>query len=255
MQIIELINIIEKKFDPNLQEKWDNSGLQVGDTSFKLKNILLCLDVTEEAIDEAIKNNCNLIISHHPIIFPSVNKVITDFKGKKIIKAIKNDICIYSTHTPSDLLGFNTFVFNKMGFNSIGKISKVEEYGYGDYANIDLSLDEIIERIKKNLNLDRVIFYGKNKNHKRVGLVTGSGMDFVDDAINKGIDLFITGDVKHHDAIDSVEKGLSILDIFHEGGEKHFVDFFENYLKKIEDLDDIKIYKYFDNEEYLPKFI
>ncbi len=254
MQIKELIKKIEEKFPQEIQESWDNSGLQIGDVNEDVKNILLCLDVTNEAIEQAIENNCNLIISHHPLIFEGLKRIDTGFKGEKIIKAIKNDICIYSIHTPADQLGLNTYIFNTIGFESEGKIVEIEYNGYGDYSKNNYKLEDIIKNIKENLNIDTLIYYGNDIKPNRVGLVTGSGISFIDDVIEKDIDLLITGDIKHHDAVDSVEKGVNILDIGHEGSEKEFVNYFKDILKDLI-TEDIKIFRNYNDSKYLPKYL
>lgn len=257
MQIREIIEKFEEKHPLYLQEKWDNGGIQVGNKNDEVKNILCALEITEESIDYAIQNDCNLIISHHPIIFPNVNNIqFDDFKGKKIIKAMKNDICIYASHTASDVSGFNEFLFEKMGYKSEDKIIPIEEkYGYGSIATFEDSLEEIVSNIKTGFGLDKVIFYNANNDIKKIGFVSGSGMDFINEAISLGVDLYVTGDVTHHDAMDTLEKGCSILDISHEGSERLFADFVESFLLDEKLSENVQIFKYYNDEKYLPKII
>ncbi|MCL1936969.1 MAG: Nif3-like dinuclear metal center hexameric protein [Candidatus Azobacteroides sp.] len=103
MKIAQVIEIIEEFAPLPLQEDFDNSGLQVGDASHPVRGILLCLDVTEEVIDEAIELGCNLIVSHHPLLFkPIATLTGKTYIEKCIIKACKNDLAIYSAHTNLD---------------------------------------------------------------------------------------------------------------------------------------------------------
>src|SRR5690606_40145332 len=83
----------------DLQESYDNSGVQLGNPDDQVNGALICIDVTEQVIDEAIELGVNLIISHHPLIFAGIKKIGDDATGHIIRKAIKHDIAIYSAHT------------------------------------------------------------------------------------------------------------------------------------------------------------
>jgi putative NIF3 family GTP cyclohydrolase 1 type 2 len=95
MKIKEIIHEIENFAPLKFQESYDNSGIQVGDSNRDVHGVLLCVDVTEAVLEEAIEKNCNLIISHHPLIFSGIKKIIPDNNiGKIIFKAIENHITI-----------------------------------------------------------------------------------------------------------------------------------------------------------------
>ena len=103
MKIKEIIQFLEKIAPLNFQESYDNSGLIVGNRENEVTSALVCLDSTEEVVDEAIENRCNLIISHHPVIFSGIKKFTEkSYVERTIIKAIKNDIAIYAMHTNLD---------------------------------------------------------------------------------------------------------------------------------------------------------
>lgn len=253
MQIKEVIDLYEKKYKAEYAEDWDNSGLQLGDPTNELKNIILALEVTPETIEAAIENDANFIFTHHPLIFPHIDNVaIDDFKGKKIIQAIKNDITIYASHTPSDLVDFNTYVFNRIGFESEGKIVKIDEnLGFGDYASTDRDLDTIIKDIKDNLSVCNVLVYGDKTKFSKVGLQTGTGMDFIKEVRDLGIDLYITSDIKHHEAMDAIESGITLLDISHQGSEAIFTDFAEETIGDLCKENNVKIFKFYNDSKYL----
>ena len=118
MKIKDLISFIEEKFPLSLQESYDNSGLIVGSPHLEITNVLICLDSIEEVVDEAIDSNCNLIISHHPIIFTGIKRINGNTHIERtIIKAIKNDIAIYAIHTNLDNIigGVNTKICDRLG--------------------------------------------------------------------------------------------------------------------------------------------
>ncbi|MFM7766605.1 MAG: Nif3-like dinuclear metal center hexameric protein [Bacteroidota bacterium] len=133
-----IIRFLESLAPPSLQESYDNSGLIVGHPDWEIKGALVCLDSTEEVVDEAIQQGCNLIIAHHPIVFSGLKR----FNGKNyvertIIKAIKNDIAIYAIHTNLDNVaaGVNAEICSRLGLTSTkildprkGQIKKLVTY-------------------------------------------------------------------------------------------------------------------------------
>tara|TARA_R110002096_G_scaffold436050_1_gene666112 strand:+ start:51693 stop:52787 length:1095 start_codon:yes stop_codon:yes gene_type:complete len=122
MQIQDIISHLETLAPPSLQESYDNSGLIVGDKSTNVSQVLICLDITEELIQEAIDKSCNLIIAHHPIIFSGIKKLNgKNYVERCIIKAIKNDIAIYAIHTNLDnvLNGVNFEIGKRLGLKNM----------------------------------------------------------------------------------------------------------------------------------------
>jgi len=103
MKIKELIQYLELVADPALQESYDNSGLQCGQTDAEILAVMICLDITEEVLDEAIEKGCNLVISHHPLLFKALKQITNqNMTARCITKAIKNNLTIYSAHTNLD---------------------------------------------------------------------------------------------------------------------------------------------------------
>ena len=119
MKLKSLIKKIEAKYPTNLAYDWDNVGLLVGDAEEEIDKVLVCLEANEAIVEEAINNNVNLIVTHHPFIFGKMKKITTsDFKGKLIHKLIKNNIAVYSMHTNFDIAfdGLNDYFMEVMGF-------------------------------------------------------------------------------------------------------------------------------------------
>jgi len=133
MKISQIIENLEDFAPLGLQENFDNSGLQVGDISQKVKGILLCLDVTEEVIEEALELDCNLIISHHPLLFNPIKKLSgKTYIERCLIKACKTDLVIYSAHTNIDNVsgGLNYYLAKKLGLKNIKILSPKKESLY-----------------------------------------------------------------------------------------------------------------------------
>ena len=121
MLLKTLIKKIESKYPLSLAYDWDNVGLLVGDFDMEVNKVLVVLEANEKVIDEAIENNIDLIITHHPFIFKKMNKINTqDLKGKLIHRLIKNDIALYSMHTNFDIAydGLNDYFMKLMGFEN-----------------------------------------------------------------------------------------------------------------------------------------
>lgn len=130
IQISEIIQHLEKLANPALQESYDNSGLIIGNSGLKTSKAIVTLDVTEEVLDEAIREKANLIIAHHPIVFGGIKRLNgNNYVERCVIKAIKNDIAIYAIHTNLDniLIGTNSVLAQKLGLKNLKTLSPLKE--------------------------------------------------------------------------------------------------------------------------------
>ena len=151
MQVKDIIRAIEEIAPPQYQESYDNCGLQVGNVNDTVKGILLTLDVTEAVIDEAMARGCNLVVSHHPLLFTGLKKIIgRNYVERVVKKAIKNDINIFSAHTSLDnmLDGVNAKIAAKLGLKDTrilapktNTLSKL--YTYAPKADADAVRDAL----------------------------------------------------------------------------------------------------------------
>lgn len=245
MKCSDLINELENFAPMYLAESWDNPGLIVGDTESDIKKILVALDATNEVIDEAITIGADIIITHHPMIFSSVKKITNQTPmGIRIRKLIKNDIAHFAMHTNLDIAfgGTNDELARISGLkdievlrescqqngqiNGLGRIGNLEkETTFGDFARI----------IKKALELDSLRIVGNmQKKVKRVGLCTGSGFEFMEDAVKKGADVFITSDLRYHESQKAQEAGICIIDATHYASENIIVSVICKYLNGLD---------------------
>lgn len=126
MKVGELCNIIEKYAPLRYQESYDNCGLQIGDASQEVRGVLITMDVTEEVVEEAVKKGCNFIMAHHPLIFRGLKKLTGgDYVQRSVIKAVKEEICIYACHTNADKIhdGVSFKLANKLGLTNCKVLS------------------------------------------------------------------------------------------------------------------------------------
>ncbi len=118
MLLKEIIGYLEQLAPPSLQESYDNSGLITGHPEMEISGAIICLDSTEDVIDEAISKKCNLVIAHHPIVFSGLKKITgKNYIERTVIKAIRNEIAIYAIHTNLDnvAMGVNKKIGEKLG--------------------------------------------------------------------------------------------------------------------------------------------
>jgi len=129
LQISELTSYLESIFSPAVQENYDNSGMQTGNSFRQVSSALVCLDVTEEVLQEAIEKNCQLIISHHPMIFGGLKKLTSGNKTERLVEfAIKNDLAVYALHTNADntFPGLNSYLASKLNLSEVKILSPRE---------------------------------------------------------------------------------------------------------------------------------
>jgi GTP cyclohydrolase I len=234
----EIISLIEVKYPLSLAEDYDNVGLLIGNDNTVIEKILVCLDITEAVVDEAINNKIDMIISHHPIIFKPLKKLVNDNPISAIVtKLIKGNICVYALHTNFDNAdnGMNDILAEKLELKEINKLSS----GTGRYGILYNSMlfNEFCNFVKCKFNIDSLRVSGNlNSIINRVAIVGGDGCDFIDDAIAMNCDVFITGDVKHHCALDALNSNINIIDASHFFTEVASLPYIANLLNTIDGI-------------------
>jgi len=238
---------LNKLADVKLAEDWDNVGLLLGNNNNEVNKVLVCLDVTTDVVEEAIANNVNLIVSHHPLIFKPLKSLdfTSDFKSRIIRDLIKNDISVISFHTNLDsaTLGLNDYLAKLLKLEDIqvlfehnldntaglGRIGKLEK---------SLAFSDFIKYVKEKYSLETVsAVIGDEKEISTVALLGGSGADFLY-TLPEEVDVYLTGDVGYHAALDAIEMKKNIIDIGHYA-ESLVKDLLLNYITEL----DVKVKK------------
>ena len=219
----DIFNHLNKLADVKLAEKWDNVGLMLGSNNNEVSRVLVCLDVTTSVVEEAIANNVNLIVSHHPLIFKPLKNIdyTTDFKSRIIRNLIKNDISVISFHTNLDsaTLGLNDYLAKILKLNEIQVLfehSLDNTAGLGRIGKLtnSLKLNDFITYIKNCFSLETVsAVIGDEKEISTIALLGGSGADFI--YTLPEVDVYLTGDVGYHAALDAIEMKKNIIDVGH----------------------------------------
>ena len=223
-----------------LAEKWDNVGLMLGNYNDEVNKVLVCLDVTTAVVDEAIDNGINLIVSHHPLIFKPLKSLnfTDDFKSNIIRNLIQNNISVISFHTNLDsaALGLNDYLAKKLKLEEISPLFEHEldqNSGLGRIGKLsnDMNLEEFIKYLKNQFKLETVsAVIGNNKKISSVAILGGSGADFIYSIPD--VDIYLTGDVGYHAALDTIEMKKNIIDIGHFS--EHLVkELLQNYISEL----------------------
>lgn len=232
MKVKEVYNIINQFAPYELQASFDNSGLNLGNPDEEVKKVLLTVDVSLKVIDEAYNSGCNLIVSHHPIIFrPIKNIVENDYISRIIIEAIRKGINLISAHTNVDKCdgGINDSLAVLLNGKNPCKLPEIEEYA--TFFEIDeLDIQTFANELADKLNDDNVAVIGQG-NVKRVAVVGGAGgeKELIDYCIENDITL-VTSELKHHLARMISDLNGKIITVGHFTSERIFIKIINNLL-------------------------
>jgi len=205
---------------------------------------MLTLDISLESVEYAVNNKMDLIITHHPFLFSTIKSIdYSTYEGKIIKSLITNNISLYSLHTSFDMAdkGVNHKLAKRLNISGYKTLHVVnsDNSGYGGIASIEpKNIINYAKEVKLLLNTDYVRLYcnDENKIIKNVAFCGGSGSEFIEDAINKKADVYITGDIKYHQAQVALQNNLCIIDAGHYYTEYHSLENIKDILNKIEDL-------------------
>lgn len=238
MRCSEFIARLEELASPRYAEEWDNVGLLAGRRDKEIKKIMVAVDATSDVIEQACRARADLLLTHHPLLFRAQKRICSDdFIGKRLMRLIQNDICYYAMHTNFDVMGMADAAADELGLKNpcVLKVTcedEISSEGIGRYGKLPgvMTLAECAEYVKTAFALPQVAVYGDlDRMVEVMAVLPGSGGDEIPDALRAGADVYLTGDVSHHDGIDAVEQGLSVIDAGHFGLEKLFVTYMRDY--------------------------
>ena len=224
-KVSKIIKKIEEFAPLETMQKWDNSGWQINLGIEDTNRILLALDVTNSTGDEAINKKCDMIISHHPVFFNPIKEIDSPY----IIKAIQNNIQVYSAHTNLDIAqgGVSEYLAEKCGFTDLDTAFEFIKY---KKFNEEKNFSKLAATLKTILSLPSIrVVNSHRKSYSSIAFCSGSGAEYIQELEKIGIDVFITGDLKHHQALSA--KDMTIIDLGHFQSERFVVDIFKNMLK------------------------
>lgn len=211
-EIYEKLNTLSP-FD--LQEKWDNSGLLVGDMEREFEHIALGLDLDKESLESAKENT--LFLVHHPLIFSGLKELdFSKYPANLLEIMVKKNLSLIAMHTNFDKTHLNAYVFEKvLGFK------KEFQSDFVCKVSGSWSKDELLSLLKNKLGLETLRVVSPKQKITSIALTTGAGASLMDEV---DADCFLTGDIKYHDAMKAMSQNLMMVDIGHYESEQFFVD-------------------------------
>ena len=214
MRILDVYNYIDSFAPFSSQEEWDNSGHILGSLYNEVTRAVVCLDVNNEVIDYASEIGANLIISHHPVIFSPVKRITAE---SVLMNAIMKEIAVISAHTNLDKAedGVNDALCEALSL----RYEKVYNDDSPSFINIcypdePFSAEKLSLHLRESLNC-AASYCDADTAITKIGLCSGAGSDFIDDAIRLGCNAFITGEAKYHEFLEAKDKGISLFTVGH----------------------------------------
>lgn len=235
MKIGELYEKMSAYFPKELSCDWDNDGLMCcPDREKTVKKALCVLDITESAVDYAIENGFDLIVSHHPLIFRPLSSVdFGAYPSKKVIKLIQNGISAFSFHTRADCVtgGVNDMLAEVL---ELKNVSHFGEDGMGRIGELEnsCSICDFAKLVKEKLNAPYVNYCGDNQ-VKKVAVLGGDGKDFVMTAKEAGADTYVSGSISYNVLLEAPEYRINLLEAGHFHTEAHIKKRYAQILREI----------------------
>ncbi|MBQ8203579.1 MAG: Nif3-like dinuclear metal center hexameric protein [Clostridia bacterium] len=221
IRVKEIFDFLCERYPLQTACDFDNAGFLVGDRESKIKKALVCLDCDITAVNKAKELGCNLIITHHPVIFGGLKSITEE---SVVYKLIKEDISVISMHTNLDIAadGVTVRLCEALGLKNIKPFIALDGFALRSATADNLTPEDFAALIKEKLSFS-VRFVKGSRNINKVLLCSGSGGEFLRDAIDNGFDALVTADVKHNVFIDAVNSDISVFDGGHYATENIIV--------------------------------
>ena len=237
MRLREIIAALERLAPLRLQDEWDNSGLQVGFPDSEISGVLVCLDVTEEIVSEAAARGCQLIVSHHPLLFKPLRQVSdTTYQQRCVVRALSEGISIYSAHTSLDNApgGVNHKIASLLGLQDLRWLQPKEGEDAGSGLVGELPQPEtdsaFFARVKRVFGVQCLRHSAPDgRQIRRVALCGGAGAFLLRDAVRAGADCFLSGEFHYHDYFEN--GGVLLCELGHYQSEQYTQDLLQEYLE------------------------
>ncbi len=244
MLLNDVVTLLDKVLPKVLIEPGDNSGLLIGDMSCDIGHIRTALEATEDVVDAAIADGVDLLIVHHPMIFTPMTTITSEtVQGRKAMKMIQSGMALFAAHSNLDrtLEGLNQKFGHRIGIHDSVAYDD-EGYILVGRLEVPIFLKDYVEKVAKTFNQPFLKFVGKeDKTIEQVAFCTGSGMGLISDNLFDKADVYITGDLKYHDAMDVYEKGQAVIDVPHFISEEMATEVLFNLVTSV--IDSVRVTK------------
>ncbi len=229
----EIIAVLEKAFPPDMAMAWDNPGIQVGRRERDVSKVYIALDATNRALEEAAGWGAELVVTHHPLLMSGIKSVSADtLQGRKALFLAERGMTHFAMHTNYDVCRMADLAGERLGLEQQEVLEVTGSFPDGEAAGIGkvgmlsapVTVEECCDIVKKAFSVPTVKVFGRmDQLVQRVAVSPGSGKSMIPAALACRAEVLITGDIGHHEGLDSVDEGLVILDAGHYGTEHMFV--------------------------------
>lgn len=206
-------------------EPWDNVGLLTGDPDAPVSRVLLTIDLTPAVLDEAVQAGCQLVVAYHPALFDPIKRIRHD---SLLYRAIRAGLAVYSPHTALDVApgGTNDLLADALGLEQRGPLKltvPAEGQGIGRLGTLPPGTRRraLIDRVKLALGVGALLVAGPTEGEASRGAVcAGAGRGLLDEALAKKADVYLTGELPHHDALKAAAAGATVICALHSNSER-----------------------------------
>jgi dinuclear metal center YbgI/SA1388 family protein len=229
--LADVIAILEAMAPADLAEPWDNVGIQIGDRQAAVKAVRVALDPSPGVIDAACREGVDLLVTHHPLFFKPLKKIdLRTAMGRSVAQALRHGLAVFALHTNLDAVagGLNDWLAERLELTRIRRLKEAAEapgtpHGIGRVGDLrrPMRLEELARFVKKKLDLELLRMAGApGLEVRRVAVCTGSGGSILEAFAASGAEAFVSGDLRHHDAMDAAAAGLGLIDVGHYSSEQ-----------------------------------
>lgn len=210
----DIFEFIDTKYPFETQDEFDNSGHLLGNPRQTVEKALVTLDLTTEVAEEAEQSSVDLIVTHHPVIFHPLKKIMTD---DLVYNLIQSGISVISVHTNLDrgVGGVNDTLADKLGLLDVGAYENNDDMGRIGSLSKEMKPDEFASFVKHRLNARGVRYIAGNRAIIKVAVLGGGGDALLDSAIAAGADAYVTGEARHHHFMHAKNLGFTFVDAGH----------------------------------------
>jgi len=216
-----MLAFLDQLAPTELAESWDNPGLQVGDPAQSIRAVCVALDPTLDSVRASLKQDSQLLLTHHPLIFTPLTRFdLNVYPANVILEAAKSGLSIVAAHTNLDQAqgGINDLLAESLELRQVEVLKEIDGKAgcglgrIGEWSS-PVPMAVIIERVKEILGTGRLRATGDSERDiRRIAVVGGAGGGLVGEALQKGADLLLTGDIGHHHALAARTVGLALID-------------------------------------------
>lgn len=210
----ELLRWMDETYPFALAEDYDNVGLLIGSAEQAFSRCLLALDVTNDVVDEAVRKNAQLILTHHPVIFNPLKRLSPE---GMVYRCVQNGIAVIASHTNLDKAagGVNDVLADKLSLKDVSVLEETDGVARIGTLEKELSPRAFAEHCKTALGAGGVRFAEGTRPVRRVALCSGADDSFLETVFEQGADAYLTGETKHHVAVAAKNLGITLVEAGH----------------------------------------